>query len=384
MFKSLWSGKTIGAFIAILIVTGTLWYSQHIAKQIADAERKQVMQWVEAGKLLLIDSSGITDGLTSSIITQNTSIPIIETNEKGEITQYVNINEDEIRKDTTYLRHLLKEFSKVQEPIIWQDPIKTDQKNYYYYGATALSQQIKYFPIVQLIIVGLFIGLMIYAINTANKSTQNQLWVGMAKETAHQLGTPLSSLQGWVELMKESPPPNLSELMEKDINRLKLVSDRFGKIGSIPVLQNSELIQQIRSVTDYMQVRASNKVQFEVDLPQHPIHLPLSPTLFDWVLENLIKNALDAIDHSGKISIQFTEKAEEVHIDVTDNGKGMSRTVQAQIFQPGFTTKKRGWGLGLSLAKRIINEYHQGNLQLVHSEPGKGTHFRITLKRSLT
>lgn len=382
MFKSILNARTLGILIAFFIVTGTLWYSQHIAKQIADIERKQVMQWVEASKLLLVDTSSISDGLTSSIITQNTRIPIIETDENGQITQYVNIDEEKIKKDSNYLRSQLKEFSNFQEPIIWEDPLNASQKNYYYQGSTALLKQIKYFPIVQLLIVGIFIAMMIYALNSSNKATQNQLWVGMAKETAHQLGTPLSSLQGWVELMKESPPENLSELMEKDINRLKLVSDRFGKIGSIPVLQPTEIVQQIQAVTEYMQIRASNKVNFEINLPNTPIILPLSPTLFDWVIENLIKNALDAITHNGKIALSVTEKNDEVWIDIQDNGKGMSRQVQSQIFNPGFTTKKRGWGLGLSLAKRIIHEYHDGNLQLIYSELGKGTHFRIILNKS--
>lgn len=381
MVKSLWNGKFIGIFIAILIVSGTLWFSQYITKQVSDIERKQVMQWVEASRLILIDTTGFSDALTSSIITQNTSIPIIETDEKGKIIQYINLDEDKIKRDSLYLHEQLKEFSQFQEPIIWQDPLQPAQRNYYYYGSTSLLKQIKYFPILQLIVVGLFIGTMIFAIHSSNKSTQNQLWVGMAKETAHQLGTPLSSLQGWVELMKESPPPDLASLMEKDINRLKLVSDRFGKIGSIPVLLPTDIVQQMHSVIDYMQVRASNKVLFEVQLPDHPVTIPLSATLFDWVIENLIKNALDAMSNSGKIEISLKEKNEEIIIDIIDNGKGMSRAVQSKIFAPGFTTKKRGWGLGLSLAKRIIQEYHQGNLLLIHSELGKGTHFRISLKK---
>ncbi len=384
MLSSFLNWRTGLALIAIIIVSASIWYSQHLAEKIAASERKQVIEWVEAGKLLLSDSAGISDPLTSLIITGNTSIPIIETDEKGSITQYINLDEHKIKQDSTYLKEKLREFSQRHEAIEWQDPIHPDRKNFYYYGPTALFQQVKYYPIVQLCIVGLFIIITLYALNTTNKSIQNQLWAGMAKETAHQLGTPLSSLQGWVELIKEDAiPKELVPEMEKDINRLKLVSDRFGKIGSIPQLQPADIIAQIAGIADYIQRRAHHNVQFEVSLPQHPVIVPLSPTLFDWVLENLLKNALDAMSTSGLIRILFTEKEKEIWIDVIDNGKGIPRNIQHQIFQPGFTTKKRGWGLGLSLARRIIDEYHQGNLVLVQSETGKGTHFRISLKKSL-
>jgi len=242
---------------------------------------------------------------------------------------------------------------------------------------------VQYYPLVQLFIVAIFIFFVIYSIMLSNRSTQNQVWAGMAKETAHQLGTPISSLEGWVEMLKENPEVrNISHELQKDVDRLKLVSDRFSKIGSIPSLESSDIVVQIQQMVEYIRKRATEKVHINLDTEgDAEIMVNISKPLFDWVIENLLKNALDAIEDRGSINIHITQNEKEVLIDVTDSGKGISAANIQRVFKPGFTTKKRGWGLGLSLSKRIIEQYHQGELFVKQSEPGKGTTFRIVLRK---
>ena len=383
MIQPLFNWKTGLAVIAIAIVSGTIFYSQYLAKKIAREERMKVEEWVEAGKLLVNDSTGMSDKLVSIIITQNKSIPIIVTDEKNNILDHVNLDSTEIARDSTYLRRKLRSFHSGNEPIEWTNPSNPSEKNYYYYGNTALLNQVRYYPLVQLLIVGLFITITLISLTTSFRSTQNQVWAGMAKETAHQLGTPLSSLQGWVEMLKDSKADEMivSE-MEKDVNMLKLVSDRFGKIGSTPQLVENNVVQQVNKVIEYIKKRAPGKIQFALDVPDgNPVIAKISPPLFDWVIENLLKNALDAMEGKGSIFLTIREIPQEIYIDVTDSGKGISKQHLGQVFKPGFTTKKRGWGLGLSLSKRIIEQYHKGQLFVKNSEPGKGTTFRIILKK---
>jgi signal transduction histidine kinase len=383
MIQPLFNWKTGLAVIAIAIVSGTIIYSQFLAKKIALEERMKVEEWVEAGKLLVNDRTGMSDKLVGIIITQNRSIPIIVTDEKNNILDHVNLDSTEIARDTNYLRKKLKSFSSKNEPIEWTSPATSSEKNYYYYGNTALLNQVRYYPLVQLLIVGLFITITLVALTTSFRSTQNQVWAGMAKETAHQLGTPLSSLQGWVEMLKDA---NADEMivseMEKDVNRLKLVSDRFGKIGSAPQLEENDVVQQVNKMIEYIRKRAPGRILFTIDAPSdRPLIAHISPPLFDWVIENLLKNALDATEGKGTINVSMKETPNELHIDVTDTGKGISKQNIGRVFKPGFTTKKRGWGLGLSLSKRIIEQYHKGELFVKNSEPGKGTTFRIILKK---
>ena len=252
-----------------------------------------------------------------------------------------------------------------------------------YYGESVLLKEIRYYPTVQLAIISLFIIVTIAALNTRYKSSQNQVWAGMAKETAHQLGTPVSSLEAWVELLKEGEN-NAAILPElaKDVARLRLVSDRFSKIGSAPRLEEKDLVAQVQQMIEYMRKRATGKVQFVLNThgPQ-PVLADLSPPLFDWVVENLLKNALDAMEGKGIIVVDVHNHAAYVTVDVTDSGKGIQGKNLQKVFKPGFTTKKRGWGLGLSLSRRIIEQYHHGSLGVKWSEPGKGTAFRIVLKR---
>jgi signal transduction histidine kinase len=236
---------------------------------------------------------------------------------------------------------------------------------------------------VQLFIVALFIFFTFYSISVRNRATQNQLWAGMAKETAHQLGTPVSSLEGWVEILKESnvDEKTVSEI-QKDVNRLKLVSDRFGKIGSKPKLDEKDIVTQISIMMEYIKKRSTGKVQFGINTHgAEQIFAKISEPLFDWVIENLLKNALDAMEGKGQINIDIRQNEKEIFIDVADTGKGIAGANLRKVFKPGFTTKKRGWGLGLSLSKRIIEQYHNGSLTVKDSEIGKGTTFRIELKK---
>lgn len=384
MIQPFFNWRTGLAIIAIAIVSGTIIYSQLLAKKIAAEERQKVEQWVEAGKLLVQDTTGLSDRLVATIIAANNSIPIIETNEKEAIMQYVNLDSAKIANDSGYVRTQLNKFKSQNEPpIIWIDPGDSTRVNYYYYGHTSLLNQVRYYPLVQLLIVALFIIITITALTTNFRSVQNQVWAGMAKETAHQLGTPLSSLQGWVEMMKETPGnEKMVEEMSKDVDRLKLVSDRFGKIGSSPQLELNDITRQVETMMEYIRKRAPGKVQFIFqNKGNKQLMIPISPPLFDWVIENLLKNALDAMDGKGTITVMVSDTDKQVTIDVSDTGKGIARQNIVKVFKPGFTTKKRGWGLGLSLSKRIIDKYHKGQLFVKQSEVGKGTTFRIVLNK---
>lgn len=385
MIKPLFNWRTSVAIIAIAIVSGTIFYSQFLAKKIAREERQKVEQWVEAGKLLMNDPTGVSDKLVGMLIAENKNIPIIVTDEKGKILDYVNLDSASIAEDKNYLQSKVDEFDANNGRIEWVNPSDQQEKNIYYYGHTNLLNQVRYYPLIQLLIVSLFIIITLTALTTSFKSVQNQVWAGMAKETAHQLGTPLSSLQGWVEMLKEIPENDKIVVeMEKDVQRLRLVSDRFSKIGSTPQLEENDIIRQVNSMVDYIRKRAPGKVQFITDYGKsESLNARISPPLFDWVIENLLKNALDAMEGKGSITVEVRESENSVYIDVTDTGKGIAKQYVREVFKPGFTTKKRGWGLGLSLSKRIIEQYHKGELFVKHSEQGKGTTFRIVLRKNL-
>ncbi len=380
MIRALFNWRTGLALIAILIISGTIIYSQFLARKIALDERQKVEEWVEAGKLFLNDRSGLSDRLVSIITLNNKTIPIIQTDEKGNIIDHVNIDTNKIKQDPDYIRDRLEEFRSSNPPIEWIHPYDSTQRNYYYFGNSRLLKQVEYYPLVQLLVVALFIAVTIVALNINYRSSQNQVWAGMAKETAHQLGTPLTSLQGWIEMLKESGQQEriVSEI-EKDIVRLKLVSDRFGKIGSKPKLEECDVVQQVNQMVEYMRKRAPGKVSMNLLHQVEPMIALISPPLFDWVIENLLKNALDAMEGKGSINVEIQRQGNKILVDVSDTGKGISRQHFTKVFKPGFTTKKRGWGLGLSLSKRIIEQFHEGQLFIKNSEPGKGTTFRIVL-----
>lgn len=370
------------ALVAIAIVSGTIIYSQYLAKKIIHEERQKVDQWVAATRAI-VDNPGISYALPNMIRNEQTSIPIIETNEKDSIVSFINLDSTKAAKDSNYVKKKLQEFRSSNRPFVLVLSESPYVANRYYYGNTNLLDEVRYFPLIQLFIVALFIIITIISITTRNQATQNQVWAGMAKETAHQLGTPISSLEGWVEMLKEEQANlGITKELQKDIDRLKLVSDRFGKIGSIPQLEYTNLVDQIERMVEYIKKRAPGKVIFSIDTGEAlTILARISAPLFDWVIENLLKNALDALEGKGEISVTIKDQPEEIFIDVRDTGKGIASTNIRSIFKPGFTTKKRGWGLGLSLSKRIIEQYHKGELFVKNSEPGRGTTFRIVLKK---
>lgn len=383
MFSQLLNWRSVLALVAIAIVSGTIFYSNHLAKKIAAEEKIKVEQWAEATKE--VGNPNKTEvSFAFRILTDNSKdIPMILVTEKDSIMDYRNLDSVTIKKDPAYLKDKLDDFKKLNAPIEWKNPFDTLQVNRVFYGESVLLKQVKYYPMVQLVIVALFIIITLIAVSTRNKSTQNQVWAGMAKETAHQLGTPLTSLQGWVEMLKEMPGlEKIVPEMTKDVDRLKLVSDRFGKIGSTPQLEEMNIVQQVESMVAYIKRRATDKVSFGIETHgEKEINAMINGPLFDWVVENLLKNALDAMEGKGTLHVDIKNETTQVVVDVTDSGKGISKQHIAKVFKPGFTTKKRGWGLGLTLSKRIIEQYHKGELFVKHSEPGKGTTFRIVLKK---
>lgn len=391
MLRPLLNWRTLLALIAILIVSGTIWYSSYLADKIRNDEKRKVEQYVQAARFINNPNHGVNVDLTlATMVLFQKEIPIIVTDENNSIMDWVNLDSSKVEAawkgsekewdKNSYLKDKLSSFQLSTE---WINPIDSTKRNRYYYGDSRLLNEVRYYPLVQLLIVGLFILITIQALRTSFRSVQNHLWAGMAKETAHQLGTPVSSLEGWIEILKESHGEEqfVSE-MEKDVSRLRLVSDRFGKIGSTPQLETRDVVDQVERMVEYIRKRAGGRVSFDVNVHgERPVLASISAPLFDWVIENLLKNALDAMEGKGSIVVTINGKAEEVVIDVADSGKGINKQNLSRVFKPGFTTKKRGWGLGLSLSKRIIEQYHQGSLVVKSSEVGKGTTFRIILKK---
>ena len=380
MIKRLLQWRILVLLIAVAIIAGTLVYTRYLAGKIENEERQRVEEWIQANNVIQQSAESVSISLANLISVNNEDIPLIATDEQENIIETRNLDSAALSKDSNYAQKQLQHLKAQNKPIIWETAsglIKV------YYGNSKLQSEVRYYPLVQLLVVALFIILVLSLITTQNKSTQNQVWAGMAKETAHQMGTPLTSLKGWTEMLKQEPAnqPYITDI-EKDISRLVLVSDRFGKIGSTPQLENTLLIPLVEEMITYMKRRASGKVTFEMNTNADDIQVLISPTLFNWVLENLIKNALDAMEGTGKIMITVDEQQKDVIIDVADTGKGISAANVKDVFKPGFTTKKRGWGLGLSLSKRIIEQYHKGSLSVKQSEPGKGTTFRIVLHKT--
>ena len=326
MLAQLFNFRTWLAVIAVAIVTGTVFYSNFLAKKIAVEEGQKVNVWVQALKTRAETTERSSLDLTNIITSENKDIPIIETDENDKPSgEVLNLDSSLVKKDSNYVRKKLREFKKQHDPITIEISNNPVIINKYYYGDSDLLKQVRYYPIVQLFIVALFIIITLYAISTRNRSTQNQVWAGMAKETAHQLGTPISSLEGWVEMLKESQISNSISLeMEKDVNRLKLISDRFGKIGSAPKLEEYNITEQVQKMVNYIKRRSTDKVNFSVEAPAGPVITSISAPLFDWVIENLLKNALDAMEGKGNINIKIKEQPGHIIIDVADNGRGLS------------------------------------------------------------
>ncbi len=384
MFQQILTWRTGLAVIAILIVSGTIFYSQYVSRKIAKEERARVTAFGESLKIKALSEDPNVLFFTNRIAGDNVDIPIIETDENDNPSgQYVNLDSAKVVSDTGYLRKMARRFATQNPPVLVE--ITTEPLTYtkYYYGNSQLLNEVRYYPLIQLVIVGLFIIVTLLTLRSSYRSVQNQVWAGMAKETAHQLGTPVSSLEGWLEVMKDQQVnESIVQELGKDVTRLRLVSDRFGKIGSKPQLEEIDIIRQVSDMVDYIRKRSPGTVSFVTNTHgKSEILARVSAPLFDWVMENLLKNALDAMEGKGYIKVDLRDEKNSVVIDVTDTGKGISRQNIAKVFKPGFTTKKRGWGLGLSLSKRIISQYHKGEIFVKHSEPGKGTTFRIVLRK---
>jgi signal transduction histidine kinase len=382
MFTRIINWRTFLILAAVGIVVLSLFFSHYLSQKIAHDEKIRIEQWVEA--LNEINSNTITDTkLASMILTENSKdIPMIAVTETGDVLDYRNIDSLRAAQDGKYVLEKLEEFKRLNEPVVWSNPHNPTQVNKVYYGESRLLKQIRYFPIIQLVVLAMFVVVLVIAISNKNKSTQNQVWVGMAKETAHQLGTPLSSLQGWVEILKETNGnEKIAAEMSKDVERLRLVSDRFGKIGSTPQLEPTDVVAHVGQMVQYFKRRAPEKVHFVLHSPEEQMTAIINPPLFDWVIENLLKNALDALDGSGNISIHLLQETTKTVVEIQDTGKGIAKKNLHLVFTPGFSTKQRGWGLGLSLSKRIIEQYHKGSIFVKHSEIGKGTTFRIEIPR---
>lgn len=383
MLLQLFNWRILLALVAIAIVSATIFFSDFLSKKIAREEKQKIEQWVEAVKE--VGNAGSTQTtLSGKILTENSrDIPMLAVNEADSILDHYNLDTFKILHSKNFLQNKLIEFKNLNAPIVLKIPFDSTQTNKLYYGESALLKQIRYFPLIQLLVAALFIIVILVAVSTRNKSTQNQVWAGMAKETAHQLGTPLSSLQGWVEMLKDQEGcETIAHEMSKDVDRLKLVSDRFGKIGSTPQLEETNIVAQVNEMVSYIKRRAPEKVVFSVKTGgEDEIPVMINAPLFDWVIENLLKNALDAMDGQGTIAVNIKNETAQVIVDISDSGKGITGKNLSQVFKPGFTTKKRGWGLGLSLSKRIIQQYHKGELFVKSSEPGRGTTFRLVLKK---
>ncbi|RAJ87874.1 histidine kinase/DNA gyrase B/HSP90-like ATPase [Chitinophaga dinghuensis] len=382
MFKQFIGWKFILVTIAVAIIVATIWFVSNLSAKIQDEERKKVATWVEAYRELLKATSDVNLNLATEIVTTNTTIPLIQTDASGNILDSRNIDTSKVAQNPTYLHEQLLSLKKQHPPFIIEVDTRNKIYNYVYYGDSLILKQVKYYPYIQLLVVALFIGAVLFGLSSTNRATQNLVWVGLAKETAHQLGTPLSSMEAWLEILRdnEANVPIVNEL-GKDLDRLKLITDRFSKIGSVPKLEEKDVVAQIQSMAAYIRRRAPQKVQISVHATEQELPVMISPPLFDWVIENLLKNALDAMEGKGKIDITIENHSAMVTIDVADTGKGIPKSHFDKIFKPGFSTKKRGWGLGLSLAKRIIEDYHRGRLSIKNSEVNKGTTFRIMLRK---
>ncbi len=373
--------KTYLAAIALFIVSASLYYTSELAKKLAEEEKKKVHEVAKAITTLSSNNPNSQEtNFASYIITQNTTIELIITDGNGKIIDSKNIDTAHSpTPDSKEVQQKLKEFKHLHDPI----PVDYGTgKNYVYYGESYLLTQLRYFPYVQLTIIILFLFVVLFALSTAHRSLQNQVWVGLSKETAHQLGTPLSSIEAWLEILRDEKGNHEAVIeMQKDLDRLKLVADRFSKVGSSPQLEEENLVTRLEGIVDYMQKRAPKKVIITLHHKEDEVPVNISGPLLDWVMENLIRNALDAMGGQGKIDITIANHQQQVWIDVQDNGKGIAGYQVKKVFDPGFTTKKRGWGLGLSLSRRIIEKYHHGSIFVKQSEVGKGTTFRIILRR---
>lgn len=377
--------KIILVLAAIVIAVTSLIISNIFVKDLAKEERNKMEIWADAMRSFNMADETTDLGLVLKVMNDNNTIPVIVLDNKGlvQICRNVDVGNRSEKDSVAYVSHLGKRLYDAGRFIrISMDD--TNKKAYVdvCYDDSTILKRLAYYPYVQLGVVLIFVVVAIFALLTSKKAEQNKVWVGLSKETAHQLGTPISSLMAWIEILKENyPDDDLIPEMDKDVKRLQLIADRFSKIGSLPEPVPSSLSDVVDHVIDYMDRRTSSKVLMTKKLPQNDIIVNLNASLFEWVIENLCKNAVDAMEGEGHITIEVLDLPGKAVIEVTDDGKGIRKKDISSVFKPGFTTKKRGWGLGLSLAKRIVEEYHHGRIFVKRSEVGVGTTFRIEIKK---
>jgi signal transduction histidine kinase len=368
---------------AIVIGVASMMYTNWLTEKLSEEERKKVILWAEATQRLASDDMALdTDiSLIEMIIDDNSTIPLILVNESESVLIDANISYKPNRRELILQKELRK--MKAHSPPI-EVIISESERQYFYYRESYLLRNLRLFPVVQLMVIFLFIAVAYLAFSASRSAEQNQVWVGMSKETAHQLGTPISSLMAWIELLRlQNADETILSEFEKDIQRLEKITERFSKIGSKPELLYTDLLQVIQSTVEYLRKRSSGKVKYIVEAESGiDFMIPLNEALFSWVIENLCKNAIDAMNSEGTIRLSLKVSDNDILIDVADTGKGLPKSQFKTIFQPGFSTKKRGWGLGLSLAKRIIENYHGGKIFIKGSELKKGTTFRIVLHKN--
>ena len=365
--------------VSFLIISLILWNTYTFFQIFKNEERLKMNLWAKAQKTLINADANTDVELPLQIFSTNSSIPIILT-ENNKIINAVNIDE-KIIASPSESAHFLADLKNENDPIVIQYAPGKFQK--LYYGNSALLNKLKYYPIALVLIIVLFAALVYNFYRSTKMATQNKLWAGMAKETAHQIGTPLSSLIGWIELLKaENVAESTTQEIEKDIERLQTITDRFSKIGSEPKLENQDIIAATQETVDYLQSRFSKQVVFSFQAPEFPVFVLFNATLHSWTIENLVKNAIDAMKGKGNLDLVMEQDGEWIQIKVSDTGIGIPKKQFKTIFEPGFTTKKRGWGLGLSLTKRIVEEYHKGRIKVVQSGIGKGSTIQLSYKKS--
>lgn len=367
--------------ISFVIVVLILWNTYNFFQIFKNEERVRMELWTTAQKTLANANEYTDVELPFQVISNNSTIPMIVTDSIDHILSFDNV-ELSNEQDTIALKKVLQQMKTENQPIKME--IAADNYQLVYYGNSPLLNKLKYYPIALLLIIFLFAAVVYVFYRATKMAGQNKLWAGMAKETAHQIGTPLSSLIGWVEILKtENVDEDIVNEVEKDVNRLQTITDRFSKIGSEPVLEKLDIVRETQTSFEYLKTRASKQVEFHFHAPDYSVYANINPALHSWTIENLVKNAIDAMRGKGKLSVEIEDLTQTIQIRVSDTGKGIPKNQFQKIFEPGFTTKKRGWGLGLSLTKRIVEDYHKGRIKVVYSEIGKGTTIQISLKKSV-
>ncbi len=367
----------LGAFFIVALI---LWNTNILFQNLKKEERAKMELWGMAQQELIENST--VNNLTFKVLQQTWVNPMIQVDEQGIIIGYKNIEWNPENEDSLVIYNQLERIKRENQPILirYQDSLSNINQKLYY-GDSVLLKKLQYYPLALLLIIFLFGAVLYFVFKTSKILEQNRLWAAMAKETAHQIGTPLTSMIGWITLLKEKGKSDPLDEMEKDIERLQVITDRFSKVGSLPELRRADVVSETNKTLQYLEKRSSDLIVFDSELPKKKILLPLNTQLFSWTLENLIKNGIDAMKGKGKINLRFFEWPQSVSIEISDTGSGIKREHFNRIFSPGFTSKKRGWGLGLSLAKRIIRDYHKGKISVKSSDLGKGTTFEIVLKK---